>query len=201
MLEPLYQLDDAAFQSDRDGVGPIVRAELRENAPNPPLHRVFRDAEPIGNLPVRVTGGDQAQDLDGGSVGCRRVYFRSMGSPGNSKWWQSWTMTDPCATPCWTSSTKLDSRHGFPVHGGIPRFGAPAPRCSCLVRNNRMPGMTGPDPQARINAERLRIPTLFITAQRNEGMRMQGLPSAAVEFLGNPFDEVLLDTMRPALAR
>jgi FixJ family two-component response regulator len=71
--------------------------------------------------------------------------------------------------------------------------------CSCLITDIRMPGMSGLDLQARLNAERLRIPIIFISAHGDERMRMQALRAGAVEFLAKPFDdEVLLDTVRAA---
>ena len=74
--------------------------------------------------------------------------------------------------------------------------------CSCLITDIRMPGMSGLDLQSRLNAERLRISIIFITAHGDEGMRTQALCSGAVEFLAKPFDdEVLLDTLRAALER
>ena len=74
--------------------------------------------------------------------------------------------------------------------------------CSCLITDIRMPGMSGLDLQSRLNAERLRIPIIFITAHGDEGMRTQALWAGAVEFLAKPFDdEVLLDTVRAALER
>ena len=72
--------------------------------------------------------------------------------------------------------------------------------CSCLITDIRMPGMSGLDLQSRLNAERLRVPIIFITAHGDERMRMQALRAGAVEFLAKPFDdEVLLDTVRAAL--
>ena len=74
--------------------------------------------------------------------------------------------------------------------------------CSCLITDIRMPGMSGLDLQSRLNAERLRVPIIFITAHGDERMRMQALRAGAVEFLAKPFDdEVLLDTVRAALER
>ena len=74
--------------------------------------------------------------------------------------------------------------------------------CSCLITDIRMPGMSGLDLQSRLNAERLGVPIIFITAHSDEGMRTQALRSGAVEFLAKPFDdEVLLDTVRAALER
>jgi FixJ family two-component response regulator len=71
---------------------------------------------------------------------------------------------------------------------------------ACLIADIRMPGMSGLDLQARLNAEQIRIPIIFITAHGDERMRMQALRSGAVEFLAKPFDdEVLLETVRAAL--
>ena len=71
---------------------------------------------------------------------------------------------------------------------------------SCLITDIRMPGMSGLDLQARLNAERIRIPIIFMTAHSDERIRMQALGSGAVEFLAKPFDDdVLLETVRAAL--
>jgi FixJ family two-component response regulator len=70
----------------------------------------------------------------------------------------------------------------------------------CLVADIRMPGMTGLELQARLNAEHCRIPTIFITAHGDEKMRMQALRAGAVEFMAKPFDdEALLESVRAAL--
>ena len=75
-------------------------------------------------------------------------------------------------------------------------------QCSCIIADVRMSGMSGLDLQAKLNAERLRVPFIFITAHSDEQMRMQALRAGAVKFLGKPFDdEVLLDTVRAALER
>ena len=74
-------------------------------------------------------------------------------------------------------------------------------RMACLIADIRMPGMSGLELQAALNAERLRIPTIFITAHGDVDMRMQALRAGAVEFLTKPFDdEVLLETVRAAVA-
>jgi len=71
---------------------------------------------------------------------------------------------------------------------------------ACLIADIRMPGMSGLELQAKLNAERCRIPTIFITAHGDEKMRMQALRAGAVEFLAKPFDdEALLDSVRAAL--
>jgi len=71
---------------------------------------------------------------------------------------------------------------------------------ACLIADIRMPGMSGLELQAKLNAERCRIPTIFITAHGDVKMRMQALRAGAVEFLAKPFDdEVLLENVRVAL--
>jgi FixJ family two-component response regulator len=70
----------------------------------------------------------------------------------------------------------------------------------CLITDIRMPGMSGLELQAKLNADRCRIPTIFITAHGDEKMRMQALRAGAVEFLAKPFDdEALLERVRTAL--
>jgi len=73
---------------------------------------------------------------------------------------------------------------------------------ACLIADIRMSGMSGLELQARLNAERIRIPTIFITAHGDERMRMQALRAGAVEFLAKPFDNnALLEGVRAALER
>jgi FixJ family two-component response regulator len=73
-------------------------------------------------------------------------------------------------------------------------------QAACLIADIRMPGMSGLELQAKLNAERCRIPTIFITAHGDEKMRMQALRAGAVEFLSKPFDdEILLESVRAAL--
>ena len=72
----------------------------------------------------------------------------------------------------------------------------------CLVADIRMPGMSGLELQAKLNADECRIPTIFITAHGDEKMRMQALRAGAVEFMAKPFDdEALLESVRAALER
>ena len=71
---------------------------------------------------------------------------------------------------------------------------------ACLIADIRMPGMSGLELQAKLNAEHCRIPTIFITAHGDTRMRMQALRAGAVEFLAKPFDdEALLGSVRAAL--
>ena len=73
---------------------------------------------------------------------------------------------------------------------------------ACLIADVRMPGMSGLDLQARLNADAIRIPIIFITAHGDARLRLQAMRAGAVEFLAKPFDhEVLLETVRAALER
>lgn len=71
---------------------------------------------------------------------------------------------------------------------------------ACLIADIRMPGMSGLELQAKLKAEQVRIPTIFITAHGDTKMRMQAMRDGAVEFLAKPFDDdVLLENVRAAL--
>jgi FixJ family two-component response regulator len=71
---------------------------------------------------------------------------------------------------------------------------------ACLITDIRMPGMSGLDLQAQLNADHCRIPTIFITAHGDAKMRMQAMRAGAVEFLAKPFDdEALLESVRAAM--
>lgn len=70
----------------------------------------------------------------------------------------------------------------------------------CLIADIRMPGMSGLDLQAKLNAEHCPIPTIFITAHGEEKMRLQAMRSGAVKFLVKPFDAgALIESIRAAL--
>jgi FixJ family two-component response regulator len=70
----------------------------------------------------------------------------------------------------------------------------------CLISDIRMPGMSGLDLQAKLNADNCPIPTIFITAHGDEDMRLQAMRGGAVKFMVKPFDcAVLVDSVRVAL--
>jgi FixJ family two-component response regulator len=70
----------------------------------------------------------------------------------------------------------------------------------CLIADIRMPGMSGLDLQAKLNADHCPIPTIFITAHGDEKMRLQAMRAGAVKFLAKPFDGgTLLESVRVAL--
>jgi FixJ family two-component response regulator len=74
------------------------------------------------------------------------------------------------------------------------------PYVACLIVDIRMPGMSGLELQAKLKAERCRIPIIFITAHGDARMRVQAMRNGAVEFLTKPFDNaVLLETVHAAV--
>ena len=73
-------------------------------------------------------------------------------------------------------------------------------RTNCLILDVAMPGMTGPDLQRELKIRRKKIPIVFITAHRDEGVRPHLLAEGAVECLYKPFTETdLLVALNTAL--
>lgn len=71
---------------------------------------------------------------------------------------------------------------------------------ACLIADVRMQGMSGLELQAKLKAERCRIPIIFITAHGDVEMRIFAMREGAVEFLTKPFDDaVLLEIVHAAL--
>jgi FixJ family two-component response regulator len=70
----------------------------------------------------------------------------------------------------------------------------------CLLADIRMPGMSGLELQAKLNADRCPIPIIFVTAHGDEKMRLQAMRGGAVKFLAKPFDAaILVEGVRAAL--
>lgn len=70
----------------------------------------------------------------------------------------------------------------------------------CLILDVAMPGMTGPDLQRELRLHRQDIPTVFITARKDESVRLKLLEQGAVECLFKPFSDVsLLEALKGAL--
>jgi FixJ family two-component response regulator len=68
-----------------------------------------------------------------------------------------------------------------------------------LILDIAMPGMSGPDLQRELKRRRSSFPIIFITAQRDETVRMQMLESGAIACLFKPFnDTALLDALNAA---
>ena len=71
---------------------------------------------------------------------------------------------------------------------------------NCLILDIAMPGMSGPDLQQELKLRRQEIPIVFITAQRDEGVRRRVMEQGAVECLFKPFSETaLLEVLNAAL--
>ena len=70
----------------------------------------------------------------------------------------------------------------------------------CLILDIAMPGMTGLDLQEELRHRGREIPIIFITAKRDEAIRVRALERGAVKFLYKPFsDTALLDALKAAL--
>jgi FixJ family two-component response regulator len=77
---------------------------------------------------------------------------------------------------------------------------AERPDVACLIVDIRLPGMSGLELQAKLNAQRSRLPTIFMTAHGDGQIRMQAMRQGAVEFFTKPFDDqVLLNRVQSAL--
>ena len=71
---------------------------------------------------------------------------------------------------------------------------------ACLIADIRMPGMSGLELQAKLKADRCRIPIIFITAHGDAKMQTQALREGALRFLAKPFDNtVLLEALHAAI--
>ena len=73
-------------------------------------------------------------------------------------------------------------------------------KAACLIADVRMPGMSGIELQAKLKADRCRIPIIFITAHGDAKMQTQALREGALKFLAKPFDNtVLLEALHAAI--
>ena len=73
-------------------------------------------------------------------------------------------------------------------------------KASCLLLDIALPGMTGLDLQKVLKDRQEETPIIFITADRDEELRLMALANGAVECLFKPFtDTALLDALSAAL--
>jgi FixJ family two-component response regulator len=70
----------------------------------------------------------------------------------------------------------------------------------CLILDVVMPGMTGLDLQLELKRRAHEIPIIFVTGQKDDGVRKQAFKQGAVQFLYKPFsDTAVLDAINAAL--
>jgi FixJ family two-component response regulator len=73
-------------------------------------------------------------------------------------------------------------------------------KTSCLLLDIAMPGMSGPGLQQELIRRRHEIPIVFITAGRDDAVRLRLLAEGAIECLFKPFSETaLLDALNAAI--
>lgn len=69
----------------------------------------------------------------------------------------------------------------------------------CLLLDIVMPGMSGPELQQELKRRKIRMPVIFITAQRNEAALPRLIEQGAIECLIKPFsDTALLEALNSA---
>lgn len=75
-------------------------------------------------------------------------------------------------------------------------------RPGCLICDVRMPGISGPELQARMEAENRATPIIFISGHGDVSTAVDVVRKGAVDFLQKPFhDEELLERIRQALGQ
>ena len=76
----------------------------------------------------------------------------------------------------------------------------PPDACGCVVLDVLMPGKSGFDVQAHLNARRIDMPVIFITGYGDVPAAVRAMRGGAVDFLTKPFDvQALLQRIRAAL--
>jgi FixJ family two-component response regulator len=71
---------------------------------------------------------------------------------------------------------------------------------SCLIVDDSLPDLSGLDVQARINADQLSMPIIFITDFPNVRTTVRAMQAGAVEFFTKPFnDNLILSAIRHAI--
>jgi len=71
----------------------------------------------------------------------------------------------------------------------------------CLVLDIRMPGMSGPELQTRLNSEEMpALPIIFISGHGDVPLAVRVMKAGAIDFLTKPFnDQILLESINKAL--
>ncbi len=72
----------------------------------------------------------------------------------------------------------------------------------CLLLDVRMPGMSGLEFQAKLAAEQIHIPIIFLTGYADVSMAVQAMDRGGVDFIQKPFrDQHVLDSVHEAIKR
>lgn len=71
----------------------------------------------------------------------------------------------------------------------------------CLILDVAMPGMSGPDLHRELILRQQRVPTIFITAHRDESVRLRVLEQGAIRILFKPFSDTDLAEALDACTR
>ena len=75
-------------------------------------------------------------------------------------------------------------------------------KAACLIADIRMPGMSGIELQAKLKAERCRIPIIFITGRGDIPMAVSAMKEGASDFFTKPVDgTALVNSVERALQR
>src|ERR1700758_3332771 len=75
-------------------------------------------------------------------------------------------------------------------------------KAACLIADIRMPGISGIELQAKLKAERCRIPIIFITGRGDIPLAVSAMKEGATDFFTKPVDgTALLNSVERALQR
>ncbi len=70
----------------------------------------------------------------------------------------------------------------------------------CILLDVRMPGMSGPELQLRLNDQGATLPIIFISGHGDVPLAVRVMKAGAVDFLTKPFnDQILLESINKAL--
>ena len=70
----------------------------------------------------------------------------------------------------------------------------------CIILDVRMPGLSGPELQAKLNERGIRLPIIFLTAHGDIPLTVRAMKAGAVDFLTKPVNgAVLLERVQAAL--
>ena len=62
----------------------------------------------------------------------------------------------------------------------------------CLILDLMMPGLDGLELQSKLISNNCELPTIFLSAHKNDQVRDQALKAGAISFLDKPFSEDIL---------